>query len=127
MAELYASLCRWERNPDIIGLLGENLFMTLGPFTVEQPLGIWYGRSFDHNIDTEKLKQNRTSNHVILLLPFRFQEKDNYNFNTNSCSNGESCGYYTQVREKEESVSDPNESFTSTSSIVLNLIHCCSN
>ncbi|MCJ8742022.1 hypothetical protein PDJAM_G00077430 [Pangasius djambal] len=63
----YSAQCRWEHNPKVFGVLGENLFMTLGPLTIDLPLSLW------------------------------FNERENYNFNTNSCAEGKLCGHYTQM------------------------------
>ncbi|XP_058265050.1 peptidase inhibitor 16 [Hemibagrus wyckioides] len=67
VAASYATNCTWEHNPKIFGILGENLFMTLGPLNVDQPIGLWYN------------------------------EYVNYNLYYNSCVEGKLCGHYTQM------------------------------
>ncbi|XP_053499567.1 peptidase inhibitor 16-like [Ictalurus furcatus] len=67
VAANYAAHCRWDHNPRIFGILGENLFMTLGPLIISQPLNLW------------------------------FNENRDYYFNNRSCAQGKMCGHYTQM------------------------------
>ncbi|KAK2824905.1 hypothetical protein Q7C36_018832 [Tachysurus vachellii] len=67
VAAAYAAECIWDHNPKIKGILGESIYMTLGPLTVSHPFSVW----FDQNV--------------------------NYNFYLNDCINGKPCGDYTQM------------------------------
>ncbi|TSL61132.1 Peptidase inhibitor 16 [Bagarius yarrelli] len=67
VAVRYATTCRWEHNPLIKGILGENLFMALGPLIIRQPLELWYN------------------------------EFNNYDFSNKNCASGKQCGHYTQM------------------------------
>ncbi|KAI5609218.1 peptidase inhibitor 16-like, partial [Silurus asotus] len=67
VAASYASQCTWGHNPKAFGVVGENLFMTLGPFLVDQPLDLW------------------------------FSENSSHSFTSNTCADGKECGHYTQM------------------------------
>ncbi|XP_060792805.1 peptidase inhibitor 16-like [Neoarius graeffei] len=67
VAANYSTQCTWEHNSKVNGTLGESLFMTLGPLIITQPMTIW------------------------------FNERQNYHFNNNSCTEGKLCGHYTQI------------------------------
>ncbi|KAF5893493.1 peptidase inhibitor 16-like, partial [Clarias magur] len=67
VAENFAARCIWDHNPNVIGVLGESLFMTLGPLTLNFTVGLWHS------------------------------ERQNYDFYTDSCTPGKLCGDYTQM------------------------------
>ncbi|KAI7794503.1 peptidase inhibitor 16 [Triplophysa rosa] len=68
MAEAYAAKCIWDHNPDLKSLeLGENLFVTTGPFNVTQAMLDW------------------------------FEEIHDYEYENNNCPEDKMCGHYTQM------------------------------
>ncbi|XP_043086246.1 peptidase inhibitor 16 [Puntigrus tetrazona] len=68
VAEAYAAKCIWNHNPDLEELgLGENLFVSTGPFNATKATLDW----FDEHVD--------------------------YDFENNTCPDDKMCGHYTQV------------------------------
>ncbi|XP_077074730.1 peptidase inhibitor R3HDML-like [Siphateles boraxobius] len=68
VAEAYAAKCIWKHNPDLEKLiLGENLFVSTGPFNATKAMVSW----FEENVD--------------------------YNYENKSCPKDKMCGHYTQM------------------------------
>ncbi|KAK7132758.1 hypothetical protein R3I93_019103 [Phoxinus phoxinus] len=68
VAEAYAAKCIWKHNPDLQKLtLGENLFVTTGPFNATEATVSWFGENVD------------------------------YDYKNNVCPIGKMCGHYTQM------------------------------
>ncbi|XP_076840053.1 peptidase inhibitor 16 isoform X2 [Brachyhypopomus gauderio] len=67
VAELYASECVWEHNPNVKNVLGENLYITTGTLNVTDVLMGW------------------------------FKEREHYDYENNQCAENEMCGHYTQM------------------------------
>ncbi|KAL6483635.1 hypothetical protein MHYP_G00085070 [Metynnis hypsauchen] len=67
MAEAYAAKCIWDHNPDVQNVMGENLFISTGPFSIDKAMSDW------------------------------FEERAGYNYDTNTCSENQMCGHYTQI------------------------------
>ncbi|XP_017573417.2 peptidase inhibitor 16 [Pygocentrus nattereri] len=67
MAEGYVAKCIWNHNPDVQDVMGENLFISTGPFDIDKAMSDW------------------------------FQEYKNYDYETNTCAENEMCGHYTQI------------------------------
>ncbi|XP_051736799.1 peptidase inhibitor 16 [Ctenopharyngodon idella] len=68
VAESYATKCTWDHNPELEDLtMGENLFVTNGPFNATKAMLNWFGEYVD------------------------------YNYENNSCPEDKMCGHYTQM------------------------------
>ncbi|XP_036447309.1 peptidase inhibitor 16 [Colossoma macropomum] len=67
VAELYAAKCIWDHNPEVQNIMGENLFISTGPFNVDKALSDWFGEHAD------------------------------YIYDNNTCSDNMMCGHYTQI------------------------------
>ncbi|KAL7864116.1 hypothetical protein AOLI_G00155360 [Acnodon oligacanthus] len=67
VAEGYAAKCIWDHNPDMQNIMGENLFISTGPFNIDKAMSDW------------------------------FEERSHYDYDTNTCSENQMCGHYTQI------------------------------
>ncbi|XP_051947841.1 uncharacterized protein LOC127619117 isoform X2 [Xyrauchen texanus] len=69
VAETYASKCIWKHNPELITLsLGENLFVTTGPFNATKAMLDWFGEHVDYGYENDTCPENKMCGHYTQMV-----------------------------------------------------------
>lgn len=69
VAEAYATKCIWENNPDLQKLtLGENLFVSIGPFNATEATVSWFGENVDYNYENKFCPEDKICDHYTQMV-----------------------------------------------------------
>ncbi|XP_056089987.1 peptidase inhibitor 16-like isoform X2 [Rhinichthys klamathensis goyatoka] len=69
VAEAYAAKCIWDHNPDLQKLtLGENLYLTTGPFNATAATVSWFEENVDYNYENKFCPEDKMCGHYTQMV-----------------------------------------------------------